>query len=172
MKWLSSILERFFPVRPGSVVLQGDDAWSLEGGISDEKGRDYAHFLTHAVSIFPDGSILYIEGASISPPVKSYLERNKVTGTCRVGRAASWPSPEVFHIPLTADTARELGTLCTGRPCRELCDHLHVYREGRLLLQGHDAGWSRLFVSLAIPKSRIAAFCGQTGYSYKLEAAI
>lgn len=172
MNWLSEILDRFLPRKPNGLVLEGDDAWLLDSDADEQNGRDLAPLLSHAVDLFPPGAVLYLEGTSLSPDIRAILDEHRATETSPITRATRWPKPQVFHIPLTADLADPLGTLCRDRPSRELCDHLHVYREDQLLLQGFDAGWEPLLVSATIPESTIAAFCEQTGFTCKRESTV
>lgn len=172
MNWLSDAFNRILPSKADGIIMEGDDAWVLEGGEREDAGRDFGGFLTHALGLFPGGSILYLEGTSVSKEVQAYLEKNKIAAPCRITRAARWPKALVYHLHFTPELVSGLRERLTGRPPRTLCDHLHIHREGKLLCQGFDAGWEPLFVSISIPESTIAAFCQEAGYRYRLEAAI
>ena len=172
MNWLSDAFKRLLPAKADGIVMEGDDAWILSGEERQDAGRDLASFLTHALDLFPGGSVLYLEGTSVSEEVQAYLEENKVAAPCRISRATKWPKARVYHLPFTPELVSGLRERLTGRPSRALCDHLHIHREGKLLCQGFDAGWEPLFVSISVPESTIASFCKKAGYTYRLEAAI
>lgn len=172
MNWLSDALKRIWPSKADTIVMEGDDAWVLNGEERDEAGRDLASFLAHALDLFPPGSVLYLEGTSICEEVQVYLEENKVAVSCRISRASRWPKTKAYHLPFTPELVSGLRERMTGRPSRAMCDHLHIHREGKLLCQGFDAGWEPLVVSISIPESTIASFCQNAGYTYRLEASI
>ena len=172
MNWLSDAFNRILPSKTDGIVMEGDDAWVLDGGEREDAGRDLAGFLTHALDLFPGDSVLYLEGTSVSKEVQVFLEKNKIAAPCRISRASRWPKAQVYHLHFTSELVSGLRERLTGRPPRALCDHLHIHREGKLLCQGFDAGWEPLFVSISIPETTIAMFCEKAGYTYKLEAAI
>ena len=167
MGWLLNIFDRFMPLRSEPIVLGGDGAWRIDGGVDEEKGRDLARLLTHTINLFPTNSVLYLEGHSMSGAVKSILEQNHLHKSCRIARGTHWPRPEVFHVPMREEIVNELAKAAQDRSPSVVCSHLHVYRDRRLLLQGYDVGWEPLYVSVTMPESRVASFCEQIGCTHK-----
>ncbi len=172
MGWFSSILDRWLPLKPDTLVLGSADAWVLSGGVDPERGRDLIGLLRCAVELFGSNSVLYLEGTAMSPAVKALLPTRQIRATSLLPRASTWPRPEAFHVPLRIDVVDELAARVADQAPGALCDHLHIYRGKALLLQGFEAGWEPLLVSFSLPESRIADFCDRMGYSYERRCAI
>ena len=73
----------------------------------------------------------------------------------------AWPRPKVFHVPATPENLHSLSDLTKSCAFPELAIHLHVYCEGKVLLQSYDAFSDPFYISKEIPESTVSGFCGK-----------
>jgi len=173
MPRLGSLLARVFsavPKEERTGISMGNDAgWKISG----IQGSSFPEFLALLPSLLPQDSVLYLEGTSPSvPDVITFLENHRAVATSKVARGTIWPRPKILHIKLAADVMRELARLVEGRPTYEICSHLHVYRDRRVLLEWYDAFFQPLELSRDIPESKVAEFCQHLGAKYESSASI
>jgi len=117
--------------------------------------------------IMPSGSILYLESTCIAPDVQTYLHTRQAGTTYKIARATKWPKPKYFHIPITSENLAKLAELSENHAGPEICDHLHVYKNDRMLLQWYDAFDDPFVLSKDIPESKIKVLCDNLGCQYK-----
>jgi hypothetical protein len=131
------------------------------------KPNDFPAFLRVLPDIMPDGSILYLESSHTAPDVQTYLHTRQAVTTCKIAGATIWPRPEYFHIPITPENVAGLAELSEHYAVPEICDHLHVYKDGRMLLQWYDAPVDPLALSREISEKELKFLCDSLGCKYK-----
>jgi hypothetical protein len=104
----------------------------------------------------PADSVLYLEGTSIAPAVKAYLEERPAPARRRIWRGTLWPRPAVFHLPVSH--VQGLRALAERHAEPEICDHLAVYHDDRLLLTAYDAGFGEVYLARSLPEETIRRF--------------
>ena len=96
----------------------------------------------------PKGAILYMEGTSIATDIATFLAGRAVEGRMDIRRGTNWPRASTYHLPLKGDNIRMLGSLAGERHANpEICDHLVVYRDDRVLLEAYDVGSGDIRIS-------------------------
>ncbi len=79
------------------------------------------------------------------------------------------PRPKIFHIPLVDAYLQSLAHLTDTHALPEVCDHLHVYKDNEVLLQGYDIYDKRVYVSSTLDEGLIRSFCAKVNCKYKRE---
>ena len=113
----------------------------------------------------PPGSIVYFE-ATGEPHVGRYLLSVSVPAQAQVAVGTIWPRPDCHHVPLTAEHMDALADFLKKHPTGLFCVHCHVYRDGVVLLQWHDAFIDDpMYISRTISDDAVAQFAHTIGSS-------
>ena len=158
------ILARLFGGVPkaehGGIRLEEREPWEVA------PTKDVERFLQALPLLAPEGAIAYFEGPRESH-VAEYLRQMSVPPKVHVAVGTIWPRPDCYHVPLTISSMEALAAFLTKRPAGYFCSHFHVYCDGSVLLQWHDAfGDDPLYISKAIPADRLDTFARALGSSY------
>ena len=147
---------------PGGLTLDHDFAWEVTAP------KDRSAFFEGLGALLPSWSILYFEGTFFCQEVLDFLKSASVEPAVQIAVGTLWPKPKVFHIPATSENLRAISGLLQRHAQPEVCDHVHVYSQGKILLEWHDALFKDpLLVSKAVPEQTLRAFCETQGLSYK-----
>ncbi len=163
MDWLSRLFRAVPKEEREGISLNRDTSWWRLDNV-----RNFPNFLRCLPKIFPEGSVLYLEG-TYARDVKKFLNSRRIPNTARVAIGTIWPRPSIFHIPLTPENVLGLAALAERRNRLEICQHLHVYKEENVLLESHDCMDNFADVSGVIAETYIKAFYAEVGCSYKKE---
>jgi hypothetical protein len=140
--------------RLGSGEARGSAAGSRKGiplqverPISLGPIRDLYALLATIDDVMPAESVLYLEGTSIVPEIRAFLQSHGAEKTQSVARGTLWPRPRSYHLPLSGSNLSQLRQLAARHAEPEICDHLVVYQADQVLLSAYDAGSSHVYVS-------------------------
>jgi hypothetical protein len=100
--------------------------------------------------VMPKDATLYVEGASIVREIKDFLGSHRAGSPREIARNTIWPKPKTFHLPLEATNLSELRALAEHHAEPEVCDHLVVYCDDKVLLWAHDAGYGYVDVGSSV----------------------
>ena len=127
--------------------------------------KDVERFVRALPSLVPDGSIVYFEDTA-EAHVKRYLQSVSVPSQIRLALGTVWPRPDCYHVPLTPETMETLAAFLDKTPAGFFCAHCHVYRDGVVLLEWHDAFTNvPMYISRTIDHEAVAAFAARLGSS-------
>lgn len=144
----------------GGIRLDEPEPWAVS------PTTDVVRFLRALPSLVPDGSILYLEGTG-EPHVAEYLERVAGPAQTRVAIGTIWPRPDCYHVPLTPTTTERFAQFLEQRPAGYVCTHCHVYLDGLVLLQWHDAFMTDpMYLSRSIGDKKVAEFAARLASSF------
>ena len=130
---------------------------------------EYEPFFRNLARLLPDsGAFLYLEGVSISPDVRKFLEKHSAPASQEVLRGTIWPKPSIFHLPTSSEVLSGLTELASHHAYPEIADHCHVYTRDGMILQWYDAcdPGCPLGAGQAIPEENVKAFCDLAGANY------
>jgi hypothetical protein len=149
-------LARLFGAPPkkewSGIHLTDTDPWCVS------PTRDVERFVRALPSLMPPGSVVYFEDTA-EPHVRRYLESVSVPSQVQLAIGTIWPRPDCYHVPLTAETMEALAVFLERNPAGFFCAHCHVYRDGVVLLQWHDAFINDpMYVSRTIGADAVAEF--------------
>ena len=127
--------------------------------------KNVERFVRALPALMPSGSIVYFEDTA-EPHVRRYLESVSVPSQVRVAIGTIWPRPDSYHVPLTAETMEALAAFLDKNPAGFFCAHCHVYRDGVVLLEWHDAFINDpMYISRTISADAVARFAQTLGSS-------
>jgi hypothetical protein len=159
-----SVLARFFGAVPkkerGGIRLEEGEPWRVG------PTKDVERFIRALPLLVPEDSVAYFEGTGESH-VAEYLRSVSILQQSTVAIGTIWPRPDRYHVPLTVHTMEALAAFLDEKPAGYFCAHCHVYRNGRILLQWHNAFTNDpIYVSGTIPGETVASFAQALGSSY------
>ncbi len=143
------------------ISLSGKPCWEISGV------KGLPAFLRAVLNLVPSDSVLYLEDRYAPRKLRSYLQERVARNTCKVQMGTIWPRPECFHMQITKENLEGLAELAERFAAPEVATHLHIYKEGDILLEWYDAFFDPLFVSKKIPEFRIREFCQKLGAKYE-----
>jgi hypothetical protein len=131
--------------------------WSVDGP------RTFEELLRALQGWLPDDAVLYFEGGSPDAEIRAFMRRFAVPEQVRVAMGTIWPRPWVFHVPATAEALAELVRIMDHHAEPQLAIHFHVYRQGSVLLQWHDAFSGSMLLGGSLKREEAEAFAGRLG---------
>ena len=129
--------------------------------------NDPAKFFPALLEIAPKDSILYMEGTSISRPIQFVLNEIQVEPIIQVQGGTTWPRPKIFHVPFNQNSVERLVPVVENCNGFDVCDHLHLYRNNRMLLQWFDAWDDPIGLSVDCSEAQVKRFCEMAGGTFK-----
>ena len=157
-------LARLFGAVPknewGGIHLMDAQPWCVS------PTKDVERFVRALPLLMPAGSIVYFEDTAESH-VREYLQTVSVPAQAEIAVGVIWPRPDSYHVPLTAETMERLAAFLERNPAGFFCTHCHVYRDGVVLLQWHDAfiGDVPMYISRTIGADAVTRFAQTLGSS-------
>lgn len=147
-------------IKLAGIHIKGDSVWDIH---DYELGR----VLLALPLLVPADAVLYIEGVSIEDDVSEFLRAHPASKTTRVYPGTIAPVPKIFHVPATPEVLSALAQIVEHHSLYEVCDHLHVYRDGTVLVQGYDFMSQPLILSQIFSEQQVAYFCQAIGSRYE-----
>ena len=160
MSWLSKILNCVPKSERIGLELDLHDAWQLE------PVSDGSVFLRALPALRQSSAVLYLEGTT-ERAVADCLKKCTVEPTVTIAPGTIWPRPDIYHVPMSGDNLEQLACIVDDKGVAFLAFHVHVYTNGEVVLQWHDA-FERipLYVSSTIDENRIKDLAGLLGVGY------
>lgn len=156
MKW-RGWFRRGGPREARARVAGSGDGLSLKEERAINLGliRDLSGLLAAISAVMPEGAVLYLEGTSIAPEIRAFLEAHRAEESQRVVLGTSWPRPKTYHLPLTRSNLSQFRELAKKHSEPEICDHVVVYLGDEVLWYAYDAGSSYVYVSRDLPPGTV-----------------
>jgi len=130
--------------------------------------RDFPLLLEALPRILPQGAILYLEGGTPPKEISAFLNSHCVPEETHLAMGTIWPKPQAFHLPATVENLAELAKLARQCSAMAIAVHLHVYHQGKVLLEWYDAFWKDPFyLSEAVVEEPLKDFCSSLAVPYK-----
>jgi hypothetical protein len=128
---------------------------------------DPSRFLGSLLTLVPVGVLLFLEGGAHPPALRRFLERHALTDvSSRPALGTAWPRHAYFTLRALPGFIEELARLTASLPSPEICDHLHVFNEEQVLLEGYDAFAQPFLASGLLSEDRLRRFCEVAGCRY------
>lgn len=136
--------------------------WEVEGKTT------FAPLLRALADFLPGGRILYFEGGFPDRKLLDFFDAHAIPEQTHVAVATLWPRPAYYHVPATPQNLAELAVLAESHAEPELAVHFHAYRDGKVLLEWHDAFGQPMLLAGSIPEERVKSFAEALGMTFKL----
>jgi hypothetical protein len=156
--WLRERLGILSRAELSGLTLAADDALEVPAP------RDLAR-LIRACGVMPAGSVLYLEDGVHPPDLRQFLAAHQLANPTKLAPHTIWPRPSVHHVPLTVSTINYLAGYSETVAGPEVCIHLVVYREDRVLVSAPDAPGDPVLVNRHLPDEIVRAFAELLGFS-------
>jgi hypothetical protein len=153
MSFLSKIFDYVPSEERKGISLAKKPCWEISGV------KDLPSFLRALHLLVPMDSVLYLEGGDTPKELRSHLEKRAAQNICKVEMGTIWPRPDCFHMQINNENLEGLAKMTDNYAEPQVAAHLHVYKNGKMLLQWYDAFSDPLFVSKEIPEVSIRKFC-------------
>ncbi len=132
----------------------------------------FAALLRALGDFLPEGCILYFEGGSPDRMLLKFFNAHAISEQTHVAIGILWPSPVYYHVPATPENLAELARLAESHAEPELAVNFHVYRNGKVLLQWHDAFSDPMLLDGEIPESKVQALASALGMKLTLNSTV
>jgi hypothetical protein len=126
--------------------------WKLEGK------TDFPSLFRALRDLLPDGCILYFEGGYPRGRLFDFFNAQAVPEQTHVAVGTLWPRPDYYHIPATTENLTALAQIAESYAEPEISIHFHVYRDGNVLLEWHDAFSQPMLLSGELSERNIRTF--------------
>jgi hypothetical protein len=103
----------------------------------------------------PEGSVLYFESGYPDAEIEAFMAENAIAEQVHIALGTIWPRPRVFHVPGTSEMVNKLASIMERHAEPQLAVHFHVYREGIVLLEWHDAFSQPMLVAASVPDAKV-----------------
>lgn len=130
---------------------------------------DLSELLRQLPNLAPGNSILCLEGVD-APDIETYLHERPATYENRTNQGLLKMRPKIFYMPITEENLQDLASLSEKHAEPEVCSHLRVYRNGRVILSWHDLPFDPFYVSNEIDETVLKTFCRAVEGEYVAEA--
>ena len=121
--------------------------------------------------LFPERAVLYVESPTMAPEVAEFLKARAPAKSTKVFMATIWPRPQVAHMTISAKHIAEFFALTEQQNGHQICEHLHVYQDEKVLLEGFDVLDSHpVSISAEISEGQVKTFAEQLKCTYKKSA--
>lgn len=162
MSWLSKLLGYVSKEERKGISLENITCWKIS------PVENFPNFLRALVDLVPAVSTLYLEGGSPKKQIRVYMEERAAKNTTKVAMGTIWPRPQIYHIPITKENLEGLAKFAEKTVSPEICVHLHVYKDKKVLLEWYDAFFTDPFyASKEIEEDKVKEFCKKLKTNYE-----
>jgi hypothetical protein len=130
---------------------------------------DFSEFLRHLPVCAPGGSVLCLEGVNV-PELEAYLLGRPATYDNKTNQGFLKLRPKIFYMPITEENLRGFAALTEGYAEPEVCSHLRIYRDDRIILSWHDLPSDPIYMVKEFGEVVLKEFCERLGCEYVLDA--
>jgi len=147
--------------RPELPEIVGPPCWEVSP-------PNFSEFLQHLPAFAPN-SILCLEGVS-ARDIEAYLLERPAAYENETKRGPFGLRPKIFYMPITDENLRGFAALTERYAEPEVCDHLRVYRDNRIVLSWHDLPTDPIYFVKEYDENVLKQFCQRLGCEYVMEA--
>jgi len=110
--------------------------------------------------------VIYLEGKPVTE-VREFLEAHAVANPATVPQGTIWPKSRKFNVPCESQVTQALSEMAQRYAEPEICDHVVLCAEGKVVLQAYDFPWLPFVVASEVAEERIALFCKELNCKYR-----
>ena len=123
---------------------------------------DFCEFLRELPNFVPENSILAVEGGG-APDIETYLQERPAEYENETDQGFWKLRPKTFYTPITTENLRGLADLSERHNELEVCGHLRVYSNNRIVLSWHDLPSDPIYVSDQFDEIKLKRVCDLLG---------
>lgn len=106
----------------------------------------------------------------IAPEIENYLQNHPTSYENETNQGFLKMRPKIFYMAITEENLQNFALLIEKYAEPEVCSHLRVYRNDKIILSWHDLPSDPFYVSEEIDESVLKNFCSSFGYGCVVEA--
>lgn len=130
---------------------------------------DFSEFLRHLPNLAPGNSVLCLDGVYV-PEIETYLLDRPAIYENETNQGFLKMRSKIFYMPISEENLQGLASLSEGYAVPEVCSHLRVYQNDKIILSWHDLPFDPFYVANEIDEAVLRKFCGTLGYELVIEA--
>ncbi|HEY0077558.1 MAG TPA: hypothetical protein VGB73_02860 [Pyrinomonadaceae bacterium] len=132
---------------------------------------DFYEFLRQLPHLFPSNSVLCLEGVDV-PRLAAYLRKRPAAYENELNQGWLNMRPKIFYMPITEENLQGFAALSERYAEPEVCSHLRVYRNDKIILSWHDLPSDPFYVANEIDEAALRKFCSALGCEYVVDAEV
>lgn len=129
--------------------------------------RDASAFFLWLSGVLDAADEVYLEADGMPQSVKSLLSRSAIMPTSRVPPGSAFPRSPAFTCTAAPALLQALAGLAENLAEPEVCSHIVAYRAGVAILVWYDAFSSPLWLTRAVPRSKVEELCELAGGTFQ-----
>lgn len=127
--------------------------------------KKLSEFLRHLPSLVPNDSILCLEGV-IDSDIETFLKQRTAKYENETKQGFLKLNSKIFYMPITEENLHSFALLSERFAEPEICDHLRVYHNDRVILSWYDLPHDPLNLTNDIDETTLEKFCEILDCSY------
>jgi hypothetical protein len=136
--------------------------WDIDEGI-----RNAESFFRILPKLFPDANLFIAQGSRIADDVAAFYRRHAPVVPTRPAELSRFTLTRRYFCACSPEFFLELARLAAKKPREQLLHHLYLYRDGRQLIEWHDAFANALFLSADLPETIISTLATKFDVRYR-----
>ncbi len=132
--------------------------WDIDEGI-----RNAERFFRLLPKLFPDANLFIAQGSRIADDVAAFYRRHEPAVRSRPAELSRFTLARRYFCHCSPEFLLELARFAAKKPRQQLLDHLYLYRDGRQLIEWHDAFANTLFLSADLPEATVSELATKFG---------
>ncbi len=149
MGWLRNFLSLTTREEPAGLRLESSGHRELKGPTT------FVELFRALDGWLPEASILYFESGYPDAEIEALMAEHGIPEQAHIALGTIWPRPRVFHVPATSETLRKLTDIMERHAEPQLAVHFHVYRDGAVMLEWHDAFSQPMLIVGSVPEDQV-----------------
>jgi hypothetical protein len=145
--------------------IEAADGWTVS------PPRDLSEFLRHLPSLVPNDSILCLEGV-IDSEIETFLKQRPAKYENETKQGFLKLRSKIFYMPVTEENLHRFALLSENFAAPEICGHLRVYHNDKVILSWYDLPHDPLNLANDIDKTALEKFCEILDCSYAKQVEI
>ncbi len=129
---------------------------------------DLSDFFRQLSKLVPDNSVLCLEGVD-TPEIEAYLQNHPASYENETNQGFLKMRAKIFYMTITEEFLQNFAFLTEKYAEPEICSHLRVYRNDKIILSWHDLPSDPFYVSEEVDESVLKNFCSSFGCGYVIE---
>jgi hypothetical protein len=140
----------------------GPSPWDIDEGI-----RNAESFFRVLPKLFPGANLFVAQGSRIADDVAAFYRLHAPAVPSRPAELSRFTLTRRYFCVGSPEFFLELARFAAKKPREQLLHHLYLYRDGRQLIEWHDAFANALFLSADLPEDTISALANKFGVRYR-----
>ena len=131
--------------------------------------KDLRRVLNSLHYIVGEDAVIFLEGCNAKGEMKLFIDEVAIPEIEHIARGTVWPKQNVIHLPATKKIVQRFSNLVDGVSPFNVATHFHVYENGEVVLEWHDAFTNCIFISKNVSEEKVKCFSKALNVTYEIE---